>query len=80
MGANLTFIYNTNSEKEDAKMDVSKMTVIEIEEKLEELWNRADSISPYSDEYYEIVDKVLSIRKHCLENNILLKQSVTVRF
>lgn len=61
-------------------MDISKMTTTEIEERLEELWNRADNISSDSDEYNGIVDEVLYIRKYCRENHISLRQSIAARF
>ncbi|MBR5509579.1 MAG: hypothetical protein IKV59_05955 [Lachnospiraceae bacterium] len=61
-------------------MDISKMTVTEIEKKLEQLWNKADKLSSKSVEYDEIVDKVLYIRNYCRENYISLSRSIAARF
>lgn len=66
--------------KEKIFMSISEMTEIELEKKLKDLWNRADNISSNIEEYEEIVNEVLSIRKYCIENHITLKPSIEARF
>ena len=61
-------------------MDISKMTEIEIEERLKNLWDRADKLSSKSTEYEAIVDEVLRIRQYCCENNISLSDDISARF
>lgn len=61
-------------------MNYISLSVLEIEEKLEDLWNRADKLSNGSNEYDEIVDEVLAIRRYCLDNHIELSRDVEARF
>ena len=61
-------------------MDISKMSVVEIEERLVNLWNKADSLSSNSTTYEEIVDEILYIRNYCREKNISLSPSIAARF
>ena len=61
-------------------MDYTKLTVLELEEKFVSLWNRADKLPNGSKEYDEIVDEVLAIRRHCIENHIELSREVEARF
>ena len=61
-------------------MDISKLTVTEIEERLEKLWNRADNLSNNSAEYEAIVDEVLYIREYCRENHLGLSKEISARF
>jgi hypothetical protein len=58
-------------------MDIS---VKELEERLETLWNRADKLSSDSDEYEAIVNEVLRIRNYCRENHIGLSDNISSRF
>lgn len=61
-------------------MNYSKLSVPELEEKLVNLWNCADKLPNASKEYDEIVDEVLAIRRHCIENHIELSRDVEARF
>lgn len=61
-------------------MNYISLSVLEIEEKLEDLWNRADKLPNGSNEYDEIVDEVLAIRRYCLDNHIELSRDVEARF
>ncbi len=61
-------------------MDYTKLTAIELEEKLVSLWNRADKIPNGSKAYDAIVDEVLAIRRHCIENHINLADNIEARF
>lgn len=61
-------------------MDISKMSIPEIEARLEELWNTADKLPNGSKEYKEIVDEVLKIRRYTLENHVELSESIAARF
>lgn len=61
-------------------MDISKLTVTEIEERLQKLWNRADNPSNNSAECEAIVDEVLHIRDYCRENHIGLSKEISARF
>ncbi len=61
-------------------MDISKLTVTEIERRLESLWDRADHLSSNSTEYEAIVDEVLRIRHYCRENHICLSDNISARF
>ena len=61
-------------------MDISKMIETEIEERLKNLWDRADKLLSNSAEYEAIVDEVLRIRKYCCENHIGLSDNISARF
>lgn len=61
-------------------MDCSKLRVSELEDRLVSLWNRADKLPNGSNEYDEIVDEVLAIRRYCLDNHIELSRDVEARF
>lgn len=61
-------------------MDYTKLTVLELEERLESLWNRAGKLPNGSKKYDAIVDEVLAIRRHCIENHIQLSKYVEARF
>lgn len=61
-------------------MNYISLSVLEIEEKLEDLWNRADKLPNASKEYDEIVDEVLVIRSYCIDNHIELSRDIEARF
>lgn len=61
-------------------MKYSKLKFFELEDKLVSLWNRADKLSNGSKKYDEIVDEVLAIRRHCIDNHIELSREVEARF
>lgn len=61
-------------------MNYSEFTVRDLENKLESLWNRADKLPNGSKEYDAIVDEVLAIRRHCIENHIQLSKYAEARF
>lgn len=61
-------------------MDLTNISRAELETRLKTLWNRADKLPNGSKEYDEIVDEVLAIRRHCIENHIELSREVEARF
>lgn len=66
--------------KEEKYMNIPNMSILEIETRLEILWNIADRIGSGSAEYDNIVDEVRCIQSYCREHNIVLDESIAARF
>lgn len=61
-------------------MELSKMSIPEIEARLLNLWNKADSLKNGSPEYDAIVDEILAIHTHVRENSLVLSPEIAARF
>jgi len=61
-------------------LDIGKMSIAEMEMKLEQLWDAAAKLSGNTIECDRISDEILAIRRYCIENNIELSPHIAMRF